>query len=142
MTAPDWADADDIDALARRAADGERDALFTPRWSSEWAIRPFIARHPVLAEIADASALRGYDAVYLASLGAGPGETILVTWDRDLSSVAVDAGLAVAPRLSSRDRRRTPATKEAGSGTWDRPPASHRRPRGPSPAQARLSQRR
>jgi len=30
-------------------------------------------------------------------------------------------------------RRRTPATKEAGSRTLDRPPASHRRPRGPSP---------
>jgi uncharacterized protein len=49
-------------------------------------------------EIADERALRGYDAVHLASaLALGPGETILVTWDRDLSNAAVDAGLAVAP---------------------------------------------
>ena len=49
-------------------------------------------------ELADERALRGYDAVHLASaLALGPGETILVTWDRDLSNAAVDAGLAVAP---------------------------------------------
>jgi uncharacterized protein len=49
-------------------------------------------------EIADARALRGYDAVHLASaLALGPGETILVTWDLDLSNDAVGVGLAVAP---------------------------------------------
>jgi uncharacterized protein len=49
-------------------------------------------------ELADERALRGYDAVHLASaLALGPGETILVTWDRDLSNAAVDAGLAAAP---------------------------------------------
>jgi PIN domain len=43
-------------------------------------------------------ALRGYDAVHLASAFAlGPGETILVTWDRDFSDAAVGAGVAVAP---------------------------------------------
>jgi len=51
-------------------------------------------------EIADERALRGYDAVHLASaLALGPGETILATWDRDLSTAAVDAGLAIAPAL-------------------------------------------
>jgi uncharacterized protein len=51
-------------------------------------------------ELADERALRGYDAVHLASaLALGPGETILVTWDRDLSNAAVGAGLAVAPAL-------------------------------------------
>jgi predicted nucleic acid-binding protein len=51
-------------------------------------------------ELADERALRGYDAVHLASaLALGPGETILATWDRDLSSAAVDAGLAAAPAL-------------------------------------------
>ena len=51
-------------------------------------------------ELADDGALRGYDAVHLASaLALGAGETILVTWDRDLSSAAVGAGLAVAPAL-------------------------------------------
>ena len=51
-------------------------------------------------ELADKRALRVYDAVHLASaLSLGTGETILVTWDRDLSNAAVDAGLAVAPTL-------------------------------------------
>jgi predicted nucleic acid-binding protein len=51
-------------------------------------------------ELADERALRGYDAVHLASaLALGLGETILVTWDRDLSDAAVGAGLAVAPGL-------------------------------------------
>ena len=43
-------------------------------------------------ELADERALRGYDAVHLASaLALGPGDTILVTWDRDLSNAAVGA---------------------------------------------------
>jgi predicted nucleic acid-binding protein len=51
-------------------------------------------------ELADERALRGYDAVHLASaLALGPGETIVVTWDRDLNDAAVGAGLAVAPAL-------------------------------------------
>ena len=51
-------------------------------------------------ELADERALRGYDAVHLASaLALGPGETVLVTWDRDLGNAAVGAGLAVAPAL-------------------------------------------
>ena len=51
-------------------------------------------------ELADEGALRGYDAVHLASaLALGAGETILVAWDRDLSNAAVGAGLAVAPAL-------------------------------------------
>ena len=57
-----------------------------------------LAQHA--GEIADERALRGYDAVHLASaLALGSGETILVTWDLDLSNAAVDAGLAVAPAL-------------------------------------------
>jgi uncharacterized protein len=49
-------------------------------------------------ELADERALRGYDAVHLASAFAlGPGETIVVTWDRDLNDAALGAGLAVAP---------------------------------------------
>ena len=51
-------------------------------------------------ELADERALRGYDAVHLASaLALGPGDTILATWDRELSNAAVDTGLAVAPAL-------------------------------------------
>jgi hypothetical protein len=38
--------------------------------------------------------------VHLASaLALGPDETILATWDRDLSNAAAGAGLAVAPAL-------------------------------------------
>jgi len=51
-------------------------------------------------ELADERALRGYDAVHLASaLALGAGEAILVTWDRVLSNAAVGTGLAVAPVL-------------------------------------------
>ncbi len=50
--------------------------------------------------LADKRALRGYDAMHLASaLALGLGETILVTWDYDLSNAATDEGLAVAPTL-------------------------------------------
>ena len=51
-------------------------------------------------ELAAERALRGYDAVHLASAPAlGLGETILVSWDGDLSNAAADAGLAVAPAV-------------------------------------------
>jgi len=51
-------------------------------------------------ELAEEHPLRGYDAVHLASaLALGSSETILVTWDRDLSNAALRAGLAVAPAL-------------------------------------------
>lgn len=49
-------------------------------------------------ELADELALRGYDAVHLASaLALGDEETVLVTWDRDLAGAALDVGLAIAP---------------------------------------------
>ena len=45
-------------------------------------------------------ALRGYDAVHLATaLAFGAEDTILATWDHDLSSAAGLSGLAVAPAL-------------------------------------------
>jgi len=48
-------------------------------------------------ELADELALRGYDAVHLASaLALGPATTVL-TWDVDLSAAAHESGLAVAP---------------------------------------------
>jgi hypothetical protein len=51
-------------------------------------------------ELAQECALRGYDAVHLASgLALGSGDTVFVTWDRDLSTAAAAAGLAVAPSL-------------------------------------------
>ncbi len=48
-------------------------------------------------ELAEEQALRGYDAVHLASaLALGPAVTV-VTWDADLSLAASRSGCAVAP---------------------------------------------
>lgn len=74
----------------------ELDALNTPLMSL--GVDEALARHA--GELADEHALRGYDALHLASaLALGATETILVTWDRDLSNAAVGAGLAVAPAI-------------------------------------------
>jgi uncharacterized protein len=51
-------------------------------------------------ELAEQLALRGYDAVHLASaLAASGGDFVLATWDRDLGSAALALGLAVAPPI-------------------------------------------
>ena len=51
-------------------------------------------------ELAYEHALRGYDAVHLASaLALGAAETIVATWDHDLNNAAVSAGVAVAPAI-------------------------------------------
>jgi predicted nucleic acid-binding protein len=57
-----------------------------------------LARHA--GQLAFEHGLRGYDAVHLASaLALDAAETILVTWDHDLSTAAAGAGLAVAPAI-------------------------------------------
>ncbi len=49
-------------------------------------------------DLAELHALRGYDAVHLASAGAASnGALVLATWDRDLASAAVSQGMGVAP---------------------------------------------
>ena len=48
-------------------------------------------------ELADERALRGYDAVHLASALAFGAETTVVSWDRDLRRAAERSGCAVAP---------------------------------------------
>ncbi len=48
-------------------------------------------------ELADDLALRGYDAVHLASALALGTDTTLVTWDEDLKRAAAQSGCAVAP---------------------------------------------
>jgi predicted nucleic acid-binding protein len=56
-----------------------------------------LAQHA--GEIAERYALRGYDAVHLASaINAQDPDLVLVTWDRDLALAATTAGLAVIPR--------------------------------------------
>jgi len=48
-------------------------------------------------QLAEELALRGYDAVHLASALAVSGATALVSWDRDLRRAAMQRGCAVAP---------------------------------------------
>lgn len=58
-----------------------------------------LARHA--GELAQRHALRGYDAIHLASaLSLDDPNLVLVTWDRDLSSAARAAGRAVAPNFT------------------------------------------
>jgi len=47
--------------------------------------------------LAEELALRGYDAVHLASALAVGGATTLVSWDKDLRRAAAQSGCAVAP---------------------------------------------
>lgn len=52
--------------------------------------------------LAEEHALRGYDAVHLATALSGQDhELVVVTWDRDLAGAALRCGLPVAPALSS-----------------------------------------
>lgn len=49
------------------------------------------------ADLADEHALRGYDAIQLASsLAIDSGDTVMVTWDRELALAAYASGLDVA----------------------------------------------
>ncbi|MGH2716404.1 MAG: type II toxin-antitoxin system VapC family toxin [Thermoleophilaceae bacterium] len=48
-------------------------------------------------QLAEEFALRGYDAVHLASALAVSGATTVISWDRDLRRAAAQRGCAVAP---------------------------------------------
>jgi predicted nucleic acid-binding protein len=48
-------------------------------------------------DIAERHALRGYDAVHLAT-ALSIHELVLVTWDRDLARAALGSGRSVVPR--------------------------------------------
>jgi predicted nucleic acid-binding protein len=51
-------------------------------------------------KLADNHALRGYDAVHLASaLSVEDDELVVVTWDRDLAAAALRCGRPVAPAV-------------------------------------------
>jgi predicted nucleic acid-binding protein len=56
-----------------------------------------LARHA--GDLADELALRGHDAVHLASALALGRATTFITWDVDLSAAAHESGLAVAPAM-------------------------------------------
>lgn len=52
-------------------------------------------------DLAERHALRGYDAVHLATaLALKDPDLVFVTWDRDLSAAARAAGRAVAPSFA------------------------------------------
>ncbi len=94
-------------AAARRdrRLTGPRGAEARTRLDHRWAE---LARSEVTNEIvrlagdlAEREALRGYDAVHLATalrIGAAD-DIVVVTWDRPLSSAALRHGAAVAPRI-------------------------------------------
>jgi predicted nucleic acid-binding protein len=48
-------------------------------------------------QLAEELALRGYDAVHLASALALGGATMLISWDADLRRAATRRGCAIAP---------------------------------------------
>ena len=51
-------------------------------------------------KLAEEYALRGYDAVHLATaIRSDDRNLLVVTWDRDLGGAALQRGLAVAPAL-------------------------------------------
>jgi predicted nucleic acid-binding protein len=60
-----------------------------------------LARHA--GELAEKFALRGYDAVHLASALEAGGQVTLVSWDEDLRDAAVRNGCALAPPIREAD---------------------------------------
>ena len=91
-------------AAARRAGRLTARAYPTALRDLDRAVGSFriIELHPALAraagDVAERFALRALDAVHLASaLALGGSDTVVVTWDRTLSSAASAAGLGIAP---------------------------------------------
>ena len=83
-----------IDERAHRIAIDDLDAACSAMSliGVDWTL----AQHA--GELAERHALRGYDSVHLATaLAAHEPELVLVTWDRDLSRAASEAGIAAIP---------------------------------------------
>ena len=83
-----------IDQAGRRIAVADLDAACTAMVlvGIDWGL----AQHA--GEIAELYALRGYDAVHLATaLSVEEPDLALLTWDHDLAEAAVRAGRAVVP---------------------------------------------
>ena len=79
-----------------RAAKGELARLWSDLHVIELA--PRIAE--LAGDLAERHALRGYDAVHLASAReATGGDAVFVTWDRPLAAAALSEGMAIAPPL-------------------------------------------
>ena len=70
-------------------------------WQDDWGMVRRVPLTPVVeqlaGELAEEHALRGADAIHLASAFAVGPTVIMATWDRQLSRAASASGLAVAP---------------------------------------------
>lgn len=93
-------------ALAAAGRDHRLDAADQRRAEAQWeefwsATRPVELTETITmhaGELASAHALRGADAVHLASvLAVGAGDTLLAVWDNRLRIGAENAGIQVAP---------------------------------------------
>lgn len=83
-----------LDQAGRRTAVADLEAACTAMVlvGVDWTL----AQHA--GELAELYALRGYDAVHLATaLSVDEPDLVLLTWDRDLADAAVRAGRAVIP---------------------------------------------
>lgn len=94
-------------ALAAAGRDGrlgpvgrsQAEALWEEIWSTTRPVELTGAVGIHAGELADRHALRGADAVHLASvLAIGDPDVIFAVWDRRLSTGADEAGVRVAPR--------------------------------------------
>jgi uncharacterized protein len=83
---------------AHRRARGAYDAL--QRELVLVGVDEQLARHA--GDLAELHALRGYDAVHLATALALSPKTTVVTWDRDLGRAAAASGCGVAPAVAGR----------------------------------------
>ena len=85
----------------RSTADAHRTSrlLLEERWDQLGLIQITDAIVHLAGDLADRDALRGYDAVHLASaLTAGDGaELLMVTWDDALGGAALNHGASLAP---------------------------------------------
>lgn len=86
--------------LTPRGAD-DAAARLEDRWAELAQVRVGARLVRIAGDLAEAHALRGYDAVHLASaLAAAEGSALLVaTWDQQLARAASDRGLLVTPAL-------------------------------------------
>ncbi len=67
-------------------------------WTAMWPVELTVDVEHRAGELAHSRALRGADAVHLASaLGIGRFDTVVAVWDRRLHAGAVAEGFAVAP---------------------------------------------
>ena len=100
-------------AAARRARRMDADTYVAAKeeWERLWSEIRVVEPAPVVlsaaGDLADSQALRGYDAVHLASaLRLGLADVIMVAWDERLRSAAMCLGLGTAPARKPGDGER------------------------------------